>query len=106
MFELVPEFAEKVLAEIISHTDQDYWKNRFLSVSIEEDQELREAFAILKQRNLIEAKWYDNYPAIRIIKAGGKTYFNDKAEYLEQQKKAKRKEMTHEVREWINTLKP
>ena len=106
MFEPIPECAEKVLEEVLSHTDDDYWKTRFSSALSDEEQELREAFSILKQRNLVEAKWYDNYPAIRIIKTAGKTYFDDKAEYIKEQKKARRKERFHGLIDLANLLKP
>ena len=71
MTSISPE-AEKVLFEIIDHeTDDEYWKNRFEGISVREDVILRGCFKELRDNELVDVRYADNYPySISILKDG------------------------------------
>lgn len=64
--------ATDLLFEIVEHEEEaNYWKSRFQNMSNREDTILRGCFKELRENNLVNVLWADNYPYnIAILKDG------------------------------------
>lgn len=93
-FEALTPNAEKLLQEILAHRDNatDYWRERFDHLSGDEDMRIRSLFRELKEAELIDTMWADNFPYQIAITDNGYTYTERKKADTKEKKKLSRRE--------------